>query len=202
MSNYFDSAASTWDLNPMKVQRAQATAEIVRGTPINSRKSLIDFGGGTGLLSICLKDDFETITIVDSSKAMLEEAERKLSEAQIPNIRTASNLAETATCSAIVSLMALHHVQDLEEFFSNASRNIENGGALMVADLYEEDGSFHHHEPDFKGHNGFNIDSLTSTMLDHGFKVSRVIEYFKVPKIGQGGLEKEYPLFFLTAHKI
>ena len=95
MSNYFDSAASTWDSNPMKVQRAQATAEMVRATPINSRKSLIDFGGGTGLLSICLKDDFETITIV-----------------------------------------------------------------------------------------------------------LRVIEYFKVPKIGQGGLEKEYPLFFLAAHKI
>lgn len=153
-------------------------------------------------MSIFLKDDFETITIIDSSQAMLKEAERKLLEAQILNISTASKLTDTAACSAIVCLMTLHHVQDLEEIFSKASRIIESGGALMVADLYEEDGSFHLHELDFLGHNGFDIDTLTKTMLRHGFKVSRVTEYFKVKKIGQNGGEKEYPLFFLAAHKI
>lgn len=202
MSNYFDSAAGTWDLNPMKVRRAQATAEMVRATPLHSRKHLIDFGGGTGLLSICLQDDFAALTIVDSSTAMRGEAERKLSEAQIRNISTARTLSEAAACSAMVSLMVLHHVQDLADFFNNARRSIERGGVLMIADLFEEDGSFHLHDPDFQGHNGFNIDRLTATMLDYGFRVSRVTEYFNVPKTGRDGLEREYPLFFLAADRV
>jgi cyclopropane fatty-acyl-phospholipid synthase-like methyltransferase len=202
MSIYFDGVASTWDLNPMKIQRAKATAEKVRATPIMSRRCLIDFGGGTGLLSMCLKDDFDKIIIVDSSEAMRGEAERKISDYQIPNISTASNLSEATTCSAIASLMALHHVQDLADFFSNASRKIESSGALLIADLYEEDGSFHHNDPYFKGHNGFNIDSLSTMMLTHGFKVSQVEEYFNIPKAGPNGLNKEYPIFFLTAYKI
>jgi ubiquinone/menaquinone biosynthesis C-methylase UbiE len=201
VSDYFDSVASTWDLSPMRLQRALATAEMVRSTHIPSNRCLVDFGGGTGLLSSCLKDDFEKIVIVDTSEAMLNEAERKISESGITNISTSKALPEDACVSVLVSLMALHHVNELNSFLSQAAKCIQNNGFLMIADLYSEDGSFHQHEPGFDGHNGFDVDQLSLTLKRFGFTVHSETEFFKVPKTGPDGSTIEYPLFFLTATK-
>lgn len=201
MSNYFDSVAATWDLSPMRLQRAMATAQMVRSTNVHSNRYLIDFGGGTGLLSSCLKDDFEKIVIVDTSEAMLHEAERKISENNIQNISTSNVLPNKPCVSVLVSLMALHHVKDLKSFLTQAAMCIEDGGTLIIADLYSEDGSFHQHEPDFDGHNGFNVEQLSWDLKQYGFETQSEVEFFRVPKSALDGRRVEYPLFFLTATK-
>ncbi len=202
MSCYFDSVAGSWDMNPMVIERATATAGLVKSSPIDERKRLIDFGGGTGLLSLLLKDDFDEITIVDTSEAMLREAHSNICKAKAPNIKTATALPDSMNShSALVSLMCLHHVQDLESFFAKASCLITEGGGLFIADLYEDDGSYHQHDPDFIGHHGFDVEKLSHMVSKHGFEVVRVNEYFRVLKETPGGKEYVYPLFFLAAIK-
>ncbi|MDV7105887.1 hypothetical protein R3X26_15890 [Vibrio sp. TH_r3] len=49
MTNYFDALASTWDNNPEKVARSEATANKIKQINFPSNNSLVDFGSGTGL---------------------------------------------------------------------------------------------------------------------------------------------------------
>lgn len=200
MSEYFDQLASTWEQNPMRIERASATAERVRKTSISSYRHLVDFGGGTGLLSCLLADEFERVTVVDTSQAMLKQAEQKALANSLSNINTSTALP-SEPASALVSLMALHHVKDLEGFFSQASVCLEAAGTLMIADLYKEDGSFHHHEPGFDGHNGFDIEQLSKMLTQHHFTVEGESQYFSITKEDADGELRDYPLFFLVATK-
>jgi len=206
MTSYFDRLANSWDANPMKVERARATAEQCRLTPLASRESLLDIGGGTGLLSLFLQGDFKTITIADTSSEMLRVAREKIAAAGIDNIRICllqKDLSElTGSFSAIISLMTLHHIHDLDAFLGHAADLLNKHGTLMIADLYlDRDGSFHKHVADFQGHDGFDIDQLSQKLVNAGFAVRQVKPYYKISKTNRAGTEQEFPLFFMVAGK-
>jgi 2-polyprenyl-3-methyl-5-hydroxy-6-metoxy-1,4-benzoquinol methylase len=205
MSEHFDKLANTWNQNPMKVERARLTAECCKKLVLNDYTSLLDFGGGTGLLSGYLQDTFDAITIADSSKEMLKVAQKKISDANFPNIRTfkiENDLSEISQkYSAIIMLMTLHHILDIAKLFKDAANLLSDQGALMIADLYKEDGSFHKHVPDYDGHNGFEIQHLSELLEKAGFTVKQVNEYFEIEKKLPSGEARVFPLFFLWAEK-
>jgi cyclopropane fatty-acyl-phospholipid synthase-like methyltransferase len=205
MSDYFDQVASTWEQNPMINVRARITAEYLKLASLKVNKHLLDFGGGTGSLSVYLLDSFDQITIVDTSKEMLKVAQEKIKEAKITNIKTfkiKDNISEIVDkYSAIITLMTLHHISDIDKFFYSASKILDKHGALIIADLYQEDGSFHKHDHGFNGHNGFKIEELSKKLKYAGFEVSQVCEYFEIKKEINPGEEKVFPLFFLVAEK-
>lgn len=205
MDNYFDALAQTWDQDPMKIERAKITAEKCRKMSIASRKSLLDFGGGTGLLSLFLHDTFDSITIADSSKEMLKVARANIRKAKISTIKTIElkdNISElSGNYSAIITLMTLHHITDIDQFFRSASNILDDHGSLIIADLCKEDGSFHQHVNGFDGHNGFDTKSLSERLTRAGFEVKQVSHYFEIRKEESPGKIKTFPLFFLVAEK-
>jgi hypothetical protein len=54
--------------------------------------------------------------------------------------------------------MVLHHVNDIEKIINKFHKLINPNRHMVIADLYEKNGSFH--GEGFPGHSGFNIDSL------------------------------------------
>lgn len=206
MNSHFDQLAQTWDQDPMKVERSRATAEQCKQVPLQNNKSLLDVGGGTGLLSIFLRDSFEAITLADTSEEMLRVAQEKITEAGITNIKTFAvkdDISEIpGTYSAIITLMTLHHIADLDGFIRNAANLLDEQGTLMIADLYKDDGSFHSHVTGFSGHDGFETESLSEKLRTAGFEVSRITPYFEIMKENQAGEQRPYPLFFLAAKKL
>jgi 2-polyprenyl-3-methyl-5-hydroxy-6-metoxy-1,4-benzoquinol methylase len=205
MTQHFDTAAATWDQDPMKVKRSQVTAQYCRETALKSRKSILDFGGGTGLLALLLHDSFDQVTLADSSSEMLNVAREKIREEGINNINTVkieNDISEvTGKFSAIITLMTLHHISDTGSFFKSAAELLEDEGALLIADLLQEDGSFHHNVAGFDGHNGFAIDALTKELELTGFTVSQVSPFYEIEKEIAPGEVKLFPLFFLVAEK-
>ena len=205
MPTYFDDLAESWDQDPIKNERARTAAEYCKKVPLSNRKSLLDFGGGTGLLSFYLRNSFEAITIADTSTEMLRVARKKIEASGILNISTYELKHEISEIpgpySAVISLMTLHHILDLETFFSGAFRILEAGGALMIADLYKEDGSFHKDVKGFKGHNGFETERLSKIIEKAGFKVSKISRFFEIKKKNFADEDHIYPLFFLAAEK-
>lgn len=206
MSDYFDNLADTWDNDPMKIERSRVTAENCIKAPLKVKKHLLDFGGGTGLLSVFLRDTFDQITIADSSTEMLRVAQEKISEASITNIGTLKindDISEiTGSYSAIVALMTLHHIDDVDRFLKSAAAILETEGALIIADLYKEDGSFHDHIDGYCGHNGFAVDELSVKLQKAGFLVVEVKGYFDIKKENSVGEHRAYPLFFMVAEKV
>ncbi|RQW64362.1 class I SAM-dependent DNA methyltransferase [Vibrio viridaestus] len=204
MKNYFDTVAHEWDNSPSKVERAEKTVEQIKQVHFPSTASCVDFGSGTGLLGVQLRGLFDTVHLVDESSEMLNVAQQKLSAANIDSIQThcISSLSQlTGTHSAIVTLMALHHIVDTATFFREANSALEPEGILIVADLYQEDGSFHHHNPNFNGHNGFTEQLLREHALDTGFTVEKMASYYEIEKQNSYGELVRYPLFFFVARK-
>lgn len=204
MGNYFDAMAGSWDKNQLKIERAKITAAKIKEVHFHSFNSFVDFGCGTGLLGIELKDTFTHIHLVDSSKEMLQVAQAKIAAANIKNIEThqATRLSElTAKYSAIGTLMTLHHIPDVNEFFTDACSILEDNGVMIIADLYAEDGSFHKNKPTFCGHNGFSIPALTTFAENAGFTVQSVEPYYEIYKENFDGIKTSYPLFLFVAKK-
>ncbi|MFM2485200.1 class I SAM-dependent DNA methyltransferase [Celerinatantimonas yamalensis] len=204
MSSYFDRMANDWDKNRLKVERAKITAHKIKEIDFNSYNSCIDFGSGTGLLGVQLKDTFTKIHLADSSTEMLNVARRKLAESKIANVEThhVNRLSDlTSKHSAIVTLMALHHIDNVKDFFVEAYGLLEQKGTLIIADLYEEDGSFHKHDLSFKGHNGFDVQVLSNVAESAGFKVEKLEQYYEIWKENFDGKKVSYPLFMFVAKR-
>ena len=85
----FNAAAATWDENPGRVRMAHDVAQAILGTvkPVPAM-DVLDFGCGTGLLSLALQPHVRTITAVDSSQGMLDVLDAKVKAQGIKNVRT------------------------------------------------------------------------------------------------------------------
>ncbi|NIV32583.1 MAG: methyltransferase domain-containing protein, partial [Anaerolineae bacterium] len=60
----------------------------------------------------------------------------------------------------IVSAMALHHVEDTERLLQRFHQHLSPGGGIALADLDQEDGSFHPPEVEGVFHDGFDRTAL------------------------------------------
>ena len=67
----------------------------------------------------------------------------------------------------IVTVLTLHHIPNLPPVLAAFAELLIDGGHLCVADLEEEDGSFHGDA--FDGHRGFNQSELRSLLEQAGF---------------------------------
>jgi len=203
----FDTKAKEWDNNPDKVIRAKKFAkEIIAFIPSDKTDNALEFGCGTGLLSFELKDTFNTITLVDTSRGMIDVLKEKITDLNVANFKPVmANLLEEKTnisnIDVLYMLMTLHHINDLDKAFEVFKNIISTNGYICIADLVEEDGSFHAPELNFDGHLGFSKEELSVKLADYGFEM----EYYSVPhtieKQQASGLKK-YPLFLMIAKKM
>ncbi len=200
----FDKKARDWDLNPERWERSKAVAgSIIKLVPLTKGMKALDFGAGTGILSFMLADNFTEIIMVDSSSEMVAVMEEKVAEAGNLNLKPLfldllNSEADSLKVDCIYSLLVLHHIENTELILKKFFNLLNPGGYIAIADLYSEDGSFH--GADYNGHNGFDIDKLKSILCSTGFSSCYHEDCYVVKKIIEG-VEKEFPLFLLTARK-
>ncbi len=198
--NSFDAKARKWDSDPAKVERARAVAEVMRRElPLTTRMSALEYGCGTGLLSFFLRSHLGQITLADSSVGMLEVLTKKIAAEGVKNMTPMQlDLSEDplppSGFDLVYCLMVLHHIPDIPEILERFQALLLSGGRLAIADLDQEDGSFHA-EP-FDGHPGFDRHALRALLRQAGFSKIHFTTCFEMMKNGQ-----RYPLFLATAEK-
>ncbi|SDL73724.1 class I SAM-dependent DNA methyltransferase [Tessaracoccus oleiagri] len=203
MHNHFDEQAATWDEDQSKVDRARTVAEaLVGAVPLRGDERLLEYGAGTGLVAQALADTVGTITLADSSAGMREAMAKKIGAGVLPSTARIWDLDLTSDdvprerFDVIVSSLVLHHIKDLPRVLAGFHELLERGGHVAIADLDQEDGSFHEHVHDFDGHNGFDRAQLQSDLLAAGFENVRFAEAGEVQKEGRA-----FGLFLATAVK-
>lgn len=201
----FDEYARTWD-NDLRINRAKVVAEEISKV-IDGKRALtaLEFGCGTGLVSFNLYDSFKHITLVDSSKGMIEILNSKIDNYKVNNMVT-YHLDITAGDSlkgkydVIYNSMVLHHIKDTEAIIKSFYDLLNDNGYLCIVDLDEEDGSFHKNYPDFDGYNGFNQDCLKNVLIKSGFDEVDGNTFYHNEKVIEG--EKiGYSLFLIKGRK-
>ena len=198
----FDSRAKEWDNDPGRAARANAVAEAIRAAlPLNPAIAALEYGCGTGLLSFALQPFLGPITLADSSLGMLSVLAAKIVAVGVANMTPlrldlCSDPLPAARFDLIYTLMTLHHIQDTAIILSSFHALLNPGGHLCIADLDKEDGSFHSHQPDFDGHNGFDRQALSKLLARYGFTNVHFSTCFKMVRN-----EQYYPLFLAVAQR-
>ncbi|MFA8437120.1 MAG: class I SAM-dependent methyltransferase [Marinifilaceae bacterium] len=203
-SNRFDTEALKWDQKPMHVERATAVAkQLLKQVEPTENCDALEFGCGTGLLGFTLLSHLGRLTFCDISQPMLNQVKEKIDGWKLSNATTIqANLSEKPLkgkkYDLIFSLMTLHHIADLERTIRNLTEMLQPGGILCIADLNEDDGSYHLNQ--HTEHHGINQEMLKALFLKYGLKQVEA----SVPYIIQKNLEgtsHEYPVFLMSGRK-
>lgn len=202
----FDREAATWDDEPKRVRLAQGIADTIsRATELNSDMDVMDFGCGTGLLTLRLSPRVHSVTGVDSSEGMLEVLNAKIERDRLSNVRSQyldiqNGGVLRGNYHLIVTSMTLHHVRDISPLLHMFYDVLDHGGHLCIADLDLDDGKFH---ADNHGvfHFGFDRAILAQSMLDTGFDDVRETTAAEIVKPLPDGAEGRFTVFLMTGRK-
>jgi len=200
----FDAAAADWDIAP-RVKLAEDVARaIVRQVPLTPDMDAVDFGCGTGLLSLALRPHVRSVTGVDSSQGMLEVFRRKIDCLQLNTVSAlyfdfGKGISFPSSRHLIVSNMALHHICDIPTVLQMFKESLLPGGYCAVADLDPEGGLFHGSHDAGVFHNGFDHAQLRRMFAEAGFTDIGCFEAAEVGKPIEDGSLKQFSVFLMTA---
>ena len=186
---YFDKKADQWDAYTARVNRAEHIYKsIAAEITIHTDDTVLDFGCGTGLLGFNFTDKVKSITFADTSAGMLEQVKKKAENLPAGTVRVLNVTTEAIreTYTIIVSLLALHHVEQLDETLCTLS-------ALDI-----EDGSFHY--PEVVPHNGIDREQVLKNLRTSGMHVICNKTVFVEERVVDGK-KKTYPIFLIIGQK-
>lgn len=163
MKHDFNHKAETFD-SPKNIFLANLVCQAVeKQIDLLSDKEILDFGGGTGLLALPLVKQAKSVTLVDISEKMLEQARLKAERQDIKNIQfLEQDLLEKPLekeFNLVVVCRVLHHMPDLDASLSLFHQHLREDGQLLIADFIKTEAN----------HHGFELPELENKLAQFGF---------------------------------
>ena len=192
MRHNFNHKAETFD-SPKNIFLANLVCQAVeKQIDLLSDKEILDFGGGTGLLTLPLAKQAKSVTLVDISEKMLEQARLKAEQQDIKNIQfleqdLLKNPMEQEIDLIVVSRV-LHHMPDLDEALSLFHQHLKEDGQLLLADFTKTEAN----------HHGFDLAELEKQLIEHGFSSVHSQILYSAEDLFQGNYSE---LFLTVAQK-
>jgi len=199
----FDREAAAWDDEPRRVKLANDLFHAIQEeVELTSSMEVLDFGCGTGLVTLLLAEHADRVTGVDSSQGMLEVLHRKIASSRIRNVAACRLDLERGDVleglyDLVVTTMTLHHVRDIPPLLEQFVKRLKPGGRVCIADLDAENGEFHAN-PEGVFHNGFDRRALREALSKAGFSNLRDRTAAEVVKPAADGTVKTFSVFLIT----
>lgn len=198
----FSKAATTWDKKPRRVELAEKISTAISQLPLHKDMQAMEFGCGTGLVSLALAPKLRSLTAIDRAEGMLEVLQKKIDTQQLTNMQccNADIFADdfSKRYDLIFCSMTLHHLPDAEKALQRFATLLNPGGYLAVADLVSEDGSFHDPSVEDVYYNGFDTEALKTILAPHEMVELHSSIAHTIHKETNG---RDYPVFLLTGRK-
>jgi uncharacterized OsmC-like protein/2-polyprenyl-3-methyl-5-hydroxy-6-metoxy-1,4-benzoquinol methylase len=202
----FDKEAATWDENPGKVNVAHELARAMIGTvKFGPAMDVLDFGAGTGLVTLALQPHVRTITAADSSQGMLDILDAKIRAQKITNVRTRRMDLDRddrpeGQFDLVVSSLTFHHIRDVGMLLDRLAGLLRPSGRIIIADLDPDEGKFHD-TPAGVFHEGFDRHEMQEYFEAAGFSEVRDRTAAVIQKPGTSGEMRTFPVFLMTGKK-
>ena len=163
MEHHFNHRAESFDSPKNQSLADLVNAEIKQQVSELSTKSILDFGGGTGLIALPLAKQAKSVTLVDIAEKMLEQARIKVKNQKLENLHLIQQdlllKPLEQRFDLIIVSRVLHHMPHLDSSLAMFKEHLTLGGQLFIADYTVPDGENH----------GFIISELEETLKNHGF---------------------------------
>lgn len=202
----FNDVAAEWDNDPKRVLMAQKIARAMRAAlePTGQERAL-EFGAGTGLVTLLMAPRLARVTVMDSSARMLavlrDKCERKhLTEVEIVEGAVPEQLP-SGPFDLIYSSMTLHHIEDVPGLLRTLALHLTVDGRVALADLDTEDGGFHAADVEGVAHHGFDRATFGDWLRAAGFTDVQFSTAFTARKERDDGTAHAYPIFLAIARK-
>ena len=192
MKHDFNHKAETFD-SPKNIFLANLVCQAVeKQINVLSDKEILDFGGGTGLLILPLAKQAKSVTLVDISEKMLEQARLKAEQQDIKNIQfleqdLLANPLEQEF-DLIVVCRVLHHMPDLDAALSLFHQHLRENGQLLLADFTKTEAN----------HHGFDLAELETKLDQFSFSSIDSQILYSAEDLFQGNYSE---LFLTVAQK-
>ena len=163
MEHHFNHKAESFD-SPKNIFIADLIRQEVEKQIVDfSDKRILDFGGGTGLVSLPLAAQSKSVTLVDISDKMLDQARLKVEKQAIENVYLLQQDLLTKPLNQLFDIIVvsrvLHHMPNVEKTLAMFRNHLVEDGQLFIADFVKT-GVNHH---------GFHLDELEENLSQNGF---------------------------------
>lgn len=202
----FNTEAPTWDDSPQRIAMAGSIADaVITRVPLSKEMDVLDYGAGTGLVSLAIEPHVRSITSADSAPAMLERVFEKIQAGGIENVKTMlldlENMpAPDLKFNLIVSSMVFHHVEDISGLFSKLCSMLRPGGYIAIADLDPDNGEFHRNPAGVR-HNGFDRRHIEDLFAENMLTEINSGTVCTVNREVAGNGEREFTVFLITGKR-
>jgi 2-polyprenyl-3-methyl-5-hydroxy-6-metoxy-1,4-benzoquinol methylase len=202
----FNKEAARWDENPGRVKMAEDVFDAIkRNVKLNRNMDVMDFGCGTGLLSLHLLPHVNTVTGTDSSEGMLDVFRLKITDKGLTGIKAIHvDLDKGDRLSGIydivTSSMTMHHIKDVAPLIVQFYDTIKPAGYLCIADLDPDKGMFHEsNEGVF--HKGFHRDEMKRLFSRASFINIFDVTVTEIVKPDKNGSVNSFSIFLVIGEK-
>lgn len=201
----FDQEAATWDENPARLKLAgDVFAAIQDRIPVDETMCVLDFGCGTGLVTLQFAPVAGSVTGLDSSQGMLDVLAEKIVRQGLTNVRAQRIDPDggglTGLYDIIVSNMTFHHVEHIAPLLRRFHESLRPGGYLCISDL-DSDGGLFHTDKTGVFHSGFDRTELRDLFAQAGFANVGDTTAAEVTRPGADGQMRRFTIFLMTGRR-
>ncbi|SCS82115.1 class I SAM-dependent methyltransferase [Staphylococcus caeli] len=166
----FESIAQKYDA-PERIQLAQIIAQETNQLLEGSQyRSLLDYGGGTGLVTLNIDHHFEFVTLIDASPNMIDIFRSKVEALGKTSITpfTGDVLSDdtslvNTTYDVIFLSLVLLHSGDYQALLKKLATHLNDGGQLILVDFDKNERINHP-----KVYNGFEQSDIRNVLEQSG----------------------------------
>lgn len=151
--NFFANHADEFELYQERIalfqQYGPETLQLLDSCRLPRHRKALEVGPGKGEFLQALHERFDTVTGVDISTAMLEQARTRIDSLPHVELRqgdTAQLAAANEHYDVVVYNMVLHHVPAPGQELVHCARLLNDGGLLVVTDLCRHDQEWAHQQ--------------------------------------------------------
>lgn len=197
----FDQITQKYD-DPERIHLAHIiTQAITQQIKDTNYQTLLDYGGGTGLVTLNIAEYFEAVTLMDASPQMVDIFEHKVSDLNQTSINTLvgdvlldDTILNHKNYDVIVLSLVLLHSGNYQLLLQKLYNHLNSGGMMILVDFDKNENIYHP-----KVYNGFEQMDIIHVFNELGLRNPQINTFYSGEKIF---MKQDASLFIATGTKL